>query len=239
MAALASRWHAVRDAIAAACARAGRDARAVTCVAVSKFHPAAAVEEAMAAGLVAFGENYAQELAQKQAQLATVAAGEAGGGLLPQWHFIGSLQRNKTKLVAGKVALIHAVDSLALAQAIGRHALLAGGTQPILLAVNVGGEATKTGVEGPALASLLAQIAVVPGVRVDGLMTMPPPAARAEDNRGYFARLRELRDATATSALPLSILSMGMSDDYAVAIEEGATHVRIGTAIFGARPPIR
>jgi PLP dependent protein len=218
---IAERWAAVRANVAAACERAGRAPSEVTIVAVSKTHPASAIREAAAAGATDFGENYAQELAAKQAELGEL-----------RWHFIGRLQRNKAKLVAGKVACVHAVDSVELAEELGRR----GPGQSILLPVNLGGEASKGGVtaaDAPAIGRALAGVA---GVSFDGLMTMPPPSEAADANRPFFEGLRALRDRLQDElgrALP--ILSMGMSDDFELAIACGATHVRIGTAIFGSR----
>jgi len=151
-----------------------------------------------------------------------------------RWHYIGRLQRNKAKLVAGRVALVHAVDSVSLAEELGKRA---GGVQPILLAVNLGGEATKGGITADTAAELAQQIAAVANIRLDGLMTMPPPSDDPEASRPLFDQLRVLRDRIAGElGRPLPVLSMGMSGDYEVAIACGATHVRIGTAIFGARP---
>jgi pyridoxal phosphate enzyme (YggS family) len=224
--AIADRLEAVRGRIAAAARAAGRAPDEITLVAVSKFHPAAAIEEAIAAGATALGENYVQELLEKQA---LIAPG-------PSWHFIGRLQRNKVRMIVGKVALIHAVDGVDLAAEISKRALAAGAPQPILLAVNAAGEASKGGVPAAELPSLLAQVHALPGVRVDGLMTMPPPSDDPAASAPYFQALRALRDQLATPARPLPVLSMGMSDDLDVAIAAGATHVRIGTAIFGRRP---
>ncbi|HEX3759827.1 MAG TPA: YggS family pyridoxal phosphate-dependent enzyme [Kofleriaceae bacterium] len=222
---IAERWRAVAARVAAACERAGRPVGDVAIIAVSKTHPAEAIRDALAAGATDFGENYAQELAGKADEL-------AGAGPL-RWHFIGRLQRNKVRLVAGKVALIHAVDSVELATEIARRA---GAVQPILLAVNVGGEASKGGVtadDAPAVARALAGVA---GSSLDGLMTMPPPADDPEASRPHFLALRALRDRLADQlGRPLPVLSMGMSHDFEVAIACGATHVRIGTAIFGSR----
>jgi len=215
----------VRTAVDAACLRAGRDPGAVSIVAVSKRHPAAAIEEVAAAGATEVGENYAQELVAKQAEVRAAV----------HWHFIGRLQRNKARMIAGKVALIHAVDSVELAEEIGRRALAAGTTQAILAAINVGGEVQKSGVEVGDAGALVVALGQVAGVRLDGLMTMPPPADDPEQVRPAFRALRELRDRLATPSLPLAQLSMGMSADFEVAIAEGATLVRIGTAIFGER----
>ncbi|MBA3465599.1 MAG: YggS family pyridoxal phosphate-dependent enzyme [Deltaproteobacteria bacterium] len=220
---IADRWREVRARVDAACVGAGRDPTSVTIVAVSKTHPIESVREAAAAGATDFGENYAQELATKRAELPDV-----------RWHFIGRLQSNKAKLVAGHVALVHAVDSVSLAQELAKRA--AGTLQPVLLSVNVAGEETKGGVATGETATLAAAIASVPGIRLDGLMTMPPPSDDPEASRPVFQALADLRDRLASElGRPLPALSMGMSSDYEVAIACGATHVRIGTAIFGSR----
>ena len=210
--------------VAAACERAGRSPSEVTIVAVSKLHPAEAVLAAAAAGATDFGENYAQELDAKRAAVTADV----------RWHYIGRLQSNKAKLVAGRVALVHAVDSVSLATELGKRAAA---VQPILLAVNLGGETTKGGITAEAAPALARQLAAVANVRLDGLMTMPPPSDDPDASRPLFEQLRELRDRIAGELeRPLPVLSMGMSGDYEVAIACGATHVRIGTAIFGARP---
>ena len=214
---IALRWQAVRTSVAVACERAGRAPHEVTIVAVSKTHPASAVREAAAAGASDFGENYAQELAGKL-------------DIPVRWHFIGRLQSNKAKLVAGKVVLVHAVETESLAIELGKRAE---GIQPILLAVNLGGEATKGGVTAASAAAIARALVATPNVRLDGLMTMPPPSA---DPRPIFEELRGLRDRLRDDlGQPLPALSMGMSGDYEIAIACGATHVRIGTAIFGSR----
>jgi len=230
---IADNWRAVEARVAASCERAGRPAADVTIVAVSKTHPAGAIREALAAGATDFGENYAQELAGKLTELAT-ADGASPSGRAIRWHFIGRLQRNKAKLVAGRVALVHAVDTVDLAEELVRRA--GGVVQPILLAVNLGGEATKGGVTGDTALATARALAAVSGVSLDGLMTMPPPTDDPEASRPHFAGLRALRDRLQDDlgrALP--VLSMGMSHDFEVAIACGATHVRIGTAIFGSR----
>jgi pyridoxal phosphate enzyme (YggS family) len=218
---IADNWRAVRARVDAACDRAGRPRGDVTLVAVSKLHPASAVREAAAAGATDFGENYAQELAAKRGECGDV-----------RWHYIGRLQRNKAKLVAGQVALVHAVDTVELATELGKRAAQ---VQPILLAVNLGGEETKSGIDEANALDVARAIASVSNIRLDGLMTMPPPSDDPEASRPYFERLRALRDALAAQLGPLPVLSMGMSGDFEVAIACGATHVRIGTAIFGAR----
>jgi pyridoxal phosphate enzyme (YggS family) len=231
---IAERWRAVTARVAAACERAGRSADDVTIVAVSKTHPADAIREARAAGATDFGENYAQELAAKAAELATGAPAPAPSAPALRWHFIGRLQRNKARLVAGKVALIHAVDSADLAAEIARRA--GDAVQPILLAVNLGGEASKGGVTPDAAPPVARALAAVAGTSLDGLMTMPPPTDDPETSRPHFLDLRALRDRLADEiGRPLPVLSMGMSHDFEVAIACGATHVRIGTAIFGSR----
>jgi hypothetical protein len=216
----------VRERIATAARAAGRDPATVTLVAVSKEVDVHAVVEAAAAGQRDFGENRAQELERKVAAHEALAAGGA-----PAWHFIGRLQRNKAKLVAGRVALVHAVDSAELAAELGKRAGAA--PQRVLIAVNVAGEATKGGVAVADAPALARAVAATPGVELAGLMTMPPPDA---DPRPAFAALRDLRARLAGelgAALP--VLSMGMSGDFEEAIAHGATHVRIGTAIFGDR----
>jgi PLP dependent protein len=227
--AIGERWRVVLGRVAAACERAGRPAAEVTLVAVSKTHPLAAIRAALAAGAVDFGENYAQELAAKQAELAAAPAVPA-----PRWHFIGRLQRNKARLVAGKVALVHAVDSVELAEELARRA--GGVVQPFLLAVNLAGEATKGGVTAATAPALARSLAAITGGSLAGLMTMPPPSDDAEASRPVFVALRALRDQLQDQlGRPLPVLSMGMSGDFEVAIACGATHVRVGTAIFGSR----
>ena len=220
---IADRWRDVRARVDAACDRANRAPGDVTVIAVTKTHPASAIREAAAAGATDFGENYAQELAEKRTELPEL-----------RWHFIGRLQRNKAKVVAGHVVLVHAVDTVELAQELAKRA--AGATQPVLISVNVAGENTKGGVTPETAHDLARAIAGVPGIQLDGLMTMPPYANDPEASRPAFMALAQLRDRLGQdlgAALP--VLSMGMSGDFEVAIACGATHVRVGTAIFGAR----
>ncbi|MEJ7600414.1 MAG: YggS family pyridoxal phosphate-dependent enzyme [Kofleriaceae bacterium] len=220
---LAARWHAIRARVDAACERAGRAAADVTLIAVSKTHPADAIRAALAAGAQDFGENYVQELAAKRAEL----------GPSPRWHYIGRLQRNKAKLVAGQVVLVHAVDSVELAAELAKRAAT---TQEILLAVNVAGEQTKGGVAPEAALALAQAIEPLGNARLQGLMTLPPPSEDPEASRPAFLALRALRDSLQQAlGRSLPVLSMGMSDDFEVAIACGSTHVRIGTAIFGSR----
>ncbi len=220
---IATRWAAIAARVERACDRAKRDRASVTIVAVSKTHPATAVREALAAGATDFGENYAQELAAKRPEVPEA-----------RWHYIGRLQRNKAKLVAGQVALVHAVDTVELAAELAKRRVDATIVQPILLALS--GEESKAGVSAATAETVARAILAIDGVRLDGLMTMPPPADDPEASRPAFEALRELRDRLQDSlSHPLPALSMGMSDDFEVAIACGATHVRIGTAIFGTR----
>lgn len=217
----------VQARIAAAERGAGRAAGSVRLVAVSKKMTVDDVRAALAAGQRIFGESYGQELRDKRAALAAEAAP-------PEWHFIGPLQSNKVKYVAGQAALIHAVDSAALLEAIDAR----GAPQACLVQVNVTGEAQKRGVAPADLPALLDRFASLPFARCEGLMLIPPLTAQPEDARPHFAALRALRDREATRGRPnvdLKELSMGMSGDVEIAIAEGATLVRVGTAIFGGR----
>lgn len=216
----------IRERIAAALDRRG-PGPALQLIAVSKRQPIAAIELALASGIQDFGENYAQEFRDKTATL---------GHHPPRWHFIGALQRNKVKYVVGK-ALIHTVDRTTLIDAIEARARAQGVLQEVLVEVNLGGEAQKAGVATTDLPALLDHFQGAPHVRCCGLMLIPPPAA-PEITRKSFTQLRALRDRLASDAregVELAQLSMGMSADFEIAIEEGATLVRIGTAIFGSR----
>jgi PLP dependent protein len=217
---LGARLEAVRARLAAACARAGRRREDVTLIAVSKLKPAALIREAYALGLRDFGENYAQELRDKAAGLADL------DGL--RWHAIGPLQTNKAKYVARVAHAFHALDRAEVAQELSRRRTGA----PLLcfLEVNVGGELSKSGVTPDALAGLLEQVRGLPNLTVVGLMCLPPPSPTPEGARPYFRQLREL-----AARVGLPGLSMGTTGDFEVAIEEGATHVRVGTALFGER----
>ncbi len=192
----------------------------VTLVAVSKTQPAAAIREAHAAGQRDFGENYVQEWREKADALTD----------LPdlRWHFIGSLQTNKVKYLAGRVALVHTVDRVELGREIARRWEKAGARARVLVEVNLGGEASKGGCAAADAPALVTALRALPALEVTGLTCIPPPA---DDPRPHFRALRALRDA-----LGLRELSMGMSGDYPAAIAEGSTLVRVGTAIFGERP---
>ncbi len=228
---LAARLADLESRIAGAAGRAGRRADQVTIVAVAKRHGPERVAAACRAGVAAVGESYAQEMVGKMEAL---ASDPACGSL--RWHFIGRLQKNKVRLVVGRAALIHAVDSVELAREIARRADERNLVQPILLAVSAAGEAQKTGVDPDRAGALLDDVAALGGLDCQGLMTMPPWPEAPEDSRRYFRDLRQIRDRLATAARPLPHLSMGTTGDLEVAVEEGATLVRVGTALFGPRP---
>jgi pyridoxal phosphate enzyme (YggS family) len=218
---IAPRLQEVRERIAAAAERAGRAPDEVRLVAVAKTFPVDVVAAAADAGATDIGENRAQELKEKHALL--------GDRVI--WHFVGHLQTNKVKLVVGAAALIHSVDRYGLAEAIARRATSLGITQDVLIEVNVAGEATKQGVEPSRAQALALEVAGLDGVAVRGVMGMPPPARDPSETRRYFRELaeigRQIEGATE--------LSMGMSGDFEVAVEEGSTLVRVGEAIFGPR----
>jgi PLP dependent protein len=223
----------VRERIAAAERAAGRAPGSVRLLAVSKKMTAGDVRAAMAAGQRAFGENYAQELRDKRAAL---AQDPMVPPTLPEWHYIGPLQSNKVKYVAGQVALVHTVDSGALLEAIEARAV----PQACLVQVNVAAEAQKRGIAPTELPALLDRFATMSHVTCAGLMVIPPFTENPDQARPHFAALRALREREAAIARPhveLRELSMGMSGDLEAAIAEGATIVRVGTAIFGGRPP--
>lgn len=222
---IAERLSAVQARIAQACERAGRDPASVTLVGVSKTHPVGAVVEAVAAGLLDLGENRSQELVPK-------AEGAAALGVGVRWHFIGHLQRNKVREVAPHIAALHSLDSERLATDLERQLAALGPAAPLpcYLEVNVAGEPSKQGVPPEAVPALLAHARTCAHLEVVGLMTVAPEAHDAESVRPVFRRLRAL-----AAEHGLIGLSMGMSGDYLVAIEEGATMVRVGTAIFGPR----
>lgn len=219
----------VKKRLDAAARRAGRDSAEVRLVAVSKTVPLVRLQEAVAVGQTLFGENYLQEAQPKIAALGNAA----------HWHFVGHLQTKKAKGVVGLFELIHSVDRLKLAQALDQAAAGLGRVQDILIQVNLAGEASKSGADPDDVADLLKEIGKLPHLRVMGLMTMPPWLDDPELVRPYFRALRELRDRLqelCLSASGLPELSMGMTGDFEVAVEEGATLVRVGTAIFGGRP---
>ncbi|MEM0962457.1 MAG: YggS family pyridoxal phosphate-dependent enzyme [Bacteroidota bacterium] len=231
-AAIAERAERVRQQIADAAHRSGRDAADVTLVAVTKTRPLATVHAAVAAGLRDLGENRVQELSEK----AEALPGEHAGGDV-RWHLIGSLQRNKSRDAAAYSDLFHALDSGRLARALDKKAADADRVLPVLVQVNISGEEAKHGVEPEATLDLLAAVSDLEHLTPVGLMGMAQIARDEADLerivRPAFRRLRQLFDR---APQPLSVLSMGMSGDFEVAIEEGSTHVRVGTALFGPRP---
>jgi hypothetical protein len=212
---------AVRQRIAAACERAGRAPAEVVLVGISKGFATEVIAEAVHAGLADVGENRVQEAAPKIEAL-------AARGLHPRWHLVGHLQTNKAKTAIELFAILHSVDSLRLAEELSRRAR---GPVALLLEVNVAQEASKFGFAPEEVAPALSAIAALPHLDIRGLMTVAPLTGDPESVRPVFRRLRELRDA-----LGLRELSMGMTDDFEVAVEEGATMLRVGRAIFGARP---
>jgi len=212
--------------MAAACARAGRDVSSVTLLAVSKTHPPEAIREAVAAGQLLFGENKIQE-ARAKIPLCPDRA---------RWQFIGHLQSNKVREAVELFEMIQGVDSLAIAREISKRAEQAAKTVPILLEVNVAGEGTKFGYQPEQLLAELNELNALARVEIHGLMAIPPYTPVPEKARPYFQRLRELKtQAEARLGAPLPQLSMGMSGDFETAVEEGATLVRVGTALFGER----
>lgn len=218
---------AVRQRIEQACRRSRRDPATVRLVAVSKTFAADRVRELLDGGHRLFGENRVQEA------LAKIA--EVGPGAV--WHLVGTLQRNKARHAVGVFELIHSVDGLKLAAELNRRAAAVGCRQAVLVQVNLAGETTKSGVAEEGLWPLVEAVAGSERLDLRGLMILPPPVERAEQSRPLFARLRELRDAAAARlGRPLPELSMGMTDDFEVAIEEGSTLVRVGRALFGERP---
>jgi len=226
---IAGRLSVVRDTIASAAVRAGRDPIDVRLVVVTKDVDVDRMSEALTAGATDLGENRAQELATKIGAL-------AANPRKPRWHFIGTLQRNKIRAVVGVVSLIHSVDSIALGRAVGARAGAIGVVQDTLLEVNVSGEVSKHGLAPGAAAEALDALSGESGLRIRGLMTVAPAGAPAIARRA-FSQLRELRDELRRTlgGAGLDELSMGMSSDFEQAVEEGSTIVRVGTAIFGTR----
>ena len=214
----------IQDNINAVCARVGRDSQSVQLIGASKTVEAARLEPYFAAGLTNFGENYIQEAIAKVAYFRE-------RNLEAHWHFIGALQSNKAREAVANFELIHAVDRMSLARELDKEARKIGKVQRVLVQVNVGDEASKAGVAPDGLEALIEKIGQLENLAVEGLMSLPPYDEDAEKTRVFHAKLREL-------SVKLGIgpeLSMGMSRDYGVAIEEGATKIRIGTALFGAR----
>ena len=234
---VAPRLAAVRERIADACRRAGRDPAAVTLVAVTKRIPLPSVVAACRAGQWELGENRVQDALPRQAELAAALAAAGLPADRVRWHFIGNIQTNKTRKVVGRFTLLQAVDSLRLARRLDAVAAERELRQPVLLEVNISGEPQKHGLPPEEAVPAAAAVAALGGLELRGLMGMARFGAPEAELRRSFALLRELRGAARReTGLPLPVLSMGMSGDYPVAVEEGATMVRVGTAIFGPRP---
>lgn len=218
----------VRKNIELACKEAGRDPKEVTLISVSKTKPVSMLQEAYDAGSRDFGENKVQEIMDKVPQLPSDI----------RWHMIGHLQRNKVKYIVDKVALIHSVDSLRLAETIEHEAARHNVTVPVLIEVNVAQEESKFGLKTEEVLSLVESVAAFPHIHIEGLMTIAPYVEDPEENRGIFRQLKKLSVDIATKNINnvnMSVLSMGMTGDYQVAVQEGATMVRVGTGIFGER----
>jgi hypothetical protein len=219
----------IRERIGAACSRCGRDPLSVCLIGVSKTVPASLIRAGVEAGLTVLGENYVQEARSKMEELSDLAI---------SWHFIGHLQSNKARMAVESFDWVHTVDRVSLARELDRQAHRKGRRMPVLLEINVGGEASKSGVPVQEAISLYEMVSSLDGLAVRGLMALPPYEDDPEQARPYFRKLRELleqlRGAAKTPA-ELKELSMGMSHDFEVAIEEGATMVRVGTALFGRR----
>ncbi|WP_413289933.1 YggS family pyridoxal phosphate-dependent enzyme [Bdellovibrio sp. HCB337] len=208
----------------------GRTRESLKLIAVSKLQPIEKIRRLHSAGHNIFAENYVQEALLKQDTLKDLDI---------EWHFIGTLQKNKVKMVVGKFVLVHSVDSFELARAISNYAEKIKTTQKVLIQVNLAQEITKGGFDGESLLKVWSEITALPGIEITGLMTMPPLTDDPEDVRPYFRQLRELQTELLKQGAgrhPLHELSMGTSHDYHVAIEEGATIVRLGTILFGERP---
>ncbi len=221
----------IRDRIDAACSRSGRNKESVHLIAVSKVKPAELVDAAFEAGQKLFGENYVQEFSDKVTQVKKPVT----------WHFIGALQSNKVKYIKGKVAMIHSVDRLSLATEINKQWSKLDASIDILIQINIGNEESKSGCRPADLEELIRETAKLPYINIKGLMCLPPHDDDPECVRPYFTQMKQLSEQIAQLNIPgvtMDELSMGMSGDFEVAVEEGATLVRVGTAIFGARKKI-
>lgn len=223
---IAARLAAVRERIARAATAAGRDPAGIRLVGVSKLQPVSAIQAALAAGLEDLGENFVQEALEKMDALGPVPA---------RWHFIGALQSNKTAAVAARFDWVHGVDRLKLAERLARQRPVERPPLNVCVQVHIGGEASKGGAEPAEVEALAHAIAALPGLRLRGLMAVPPPETDPARQRAWCRELAELYQRLRAGGLGLDTLSMGMSDDLEAAVAEGATMVRIGTAIFGPR----
>ncbi len=225
---IAANISTIKQRIAAAAARSNRDPASVRLLAVTKTVPPHIIEQAVNAGLTAFGENYVQEAREKIAVI----------GQRVQWHMIGHLQTNKAKYVVNLFDYIHSVDRLELAEEINKRAPLTGRKINILIEINISGEKTKSGITAIQSIDLIKEVSGLENISVKGLMTMAPYSDHPENSRPYFSELKNLRDKITSegiTGIQMEELSMGMTDDFEIAIEEGATIVRIGRAIFGER----
>jgi len=225
---VAANYQNIRARIGEAAARVGRDPNSVKLLAAAKSQSVEAISAAIAGGVALIGENYVQEAQEKKARLNEPA----------EWHMIGHLQRNKAKLAVQLFDLIESLDGIALARELDKEGRSRGKRVRVFVEVNVAGEESKSGIAKSAVASLMEGVAELSHLRIEGLMTVPPFRENLEDVRPYFRELRELKDQLNAVGLPnveLKELSMGMTHDYTVAIEEGATIVRVGTALFGPR----
>ncbi len=234
MATIGANLQAVKERIARAAQLAGRDAGTISLIAVSKTHPVEAIEAALAAGQRAFGENYVQEALEKMRVLA--ARADASG---IEWHMIGPLQSNKTRVVAESFAWVHSIEREKIAERLSEQR--PAGLEPlnVLLQVNVSGEASKSGIAPDEVGPLAHRVAALPRLKLRGLMAIPEPTHDVALQRARFRSLRELLARLRAEGLELDTLSMGMSDDMEAAVAEGATLLRIGTAIFGARRTVK
>lgn len=227
---LADNLTLIQQRIRAACDRVGRDEASVTLLAVSKTHPADTIKTATDLGLLLFGENKVQEAKAKIPN----SPGKT------RWHFIGHLQSNKCRDAVELFSMIQCVDSLAIAQEINKRADQASKTMPVLLEINVAGEASKFGYKPEQMLAEFKELNALPRLEIHGLMAIPPFNPEPEKLRPYFKSLRELKIRTEDAiGAPLPVLSMGMSDDFEIAIEEGSTMIRVGTALFGSRQSFR
>jgi PLP dependent protein len=227
MASIAKNLERVSEQIAQAAAKAGRAVNEIELVAITKTHPAEKVREAVEAGHALFGESRVQEARAKIPELPSNL----------RWHFVGHLQKNKIRQALPLFELFHGVDSLALAQEMNRFAAEDGERPRVLLEVNVAGEGSKFGFKAETLRAEIGSLLAMPRLSIEGLMCIPPLAEQAEASRKFFVQLRELRDSLEKEFdMKFPHLSMGMTQDFSVAVEEGATLVRVGTAIFGERP---
>lgn len=230
MTSIAANLQAVRARVSTACSAAGRETESVQLLAVSKTWPAESVREAVAAGQFAFGENYVQEAIEKITDLA-----KQGPGPDLEWHFIGPLQSNKTRLVAEKFSWVHSVDRLIIAQRLAAQRPHYVAPLQVCIQVNVSGETSKSGCTVDQVFRLAHSVAELPGLRLRGLMAIPEPSEDRDLQRSRFAMLRQTLEQLNGEGLALDTLSMGMSHDLEAAIMEGSTIVRVGTAIFGVR----